>query len=36
MSLVTDEIYSAYLAEAKKQGRDIRAATDLILRYARA
>ena len=34
--LVTDEIYSAYLAEAKKQGRDIRAATDLILRYARA
>ncbi len=32
--LVTDEVYSAYLAEAKKQGQDIRAATDLILRYA--
>ncbi|MGB4578882.1 MAG: radical SAM protein, partial [Methanoculleus sp.] len=33
MRLVTDEVYSAYLAEAKKQGQDIRAATDLILRY---
>ena len=34
--LVTDEVYSAYLAEARKQGQDIRAATDLILRYSRA
>ncbi|MBP7410769.1 methyl-coenzyme M reductase glutamine C-methyltransferase [Methanoculleus sp. 10] len=33
--LVTDEVYAAYLAEAKKQGRDIRAATELILRYSR-
>lgn len=33
MRLVTDEVYSAYLAEARKQGQDIRAATDLILRY---
>ncbi|HQD26097.1 MULTISPECIES: methyl-coenzyme M reductase glutamine C-methyltransferase [Methanoculleus] len=32
--LVTDEVYAAYLAEAKKQGEDIRAATELILRYA--
>jgi len=36
MRLVTDEVYSAYLAEARKQGQDIRAATDLILRYSRA
>lgn len=34
--LVTDEVYTAYLSEARKQGRDIRAATDLILRYAQA
>ena len=33
--LVTDEVYNTYLAEAKKQGRDIRAATELLLRYAR-
>ncbi len=32
--LVTDEVYATYLTEAKKQGRDIRAATELILRYA--
>lgn len=36
MRLVTDEVYSAYLAEARKQGQDIRAATDLILRYSRS
>ena len=36
MRFVTDEVYAAYLAEARKQGRDIRAATDLILRYSRA
>ena len=36
LRLVTDEVYNVYLAEAKKQGRDIRAATELILRYARA
>ncbi|MDD2473581.1 MULTISPECIES: methyl-coenzyme M reductase glutamine C-methyltransferase [unclassified Methanoculleus] len=33
--LVTEEVYAAYLAEARKQGQDIRAATELILRYAR-
>lgn len=32
--LVTDEVYATYLTEAKKQGQDIRAATELILRYA--
>jgi B12-binding domain/radical SAM domain protein len=36
LRLVTDEVYNVYLAEARKQGRDIRAATELILRYARA
>ena len=36
LRLVTDEVYNTYLAEARKQGRDIRAATDLILRYARS
>ncbi|MCK9278381.1 MAG: TIGR04014 family B12-binding domain/radical SAM domain-containing protein, partial [Methanoculleus sp.] len=36
LRLVTDEVYAAYLTEAKKQGQDIRAATDLILRYSRA
>ncbi|ABN56324.1 MULTISPECIES: methyl-coenzyme M reductase glutamine C-methyltransferase [Methanoculleus] len=36
LRLVTDEVYNTYLAEARKQGRDIRAATELILRYARA
>jgi radical SAM superfamily enzyme YgiQ (UPF0313 family) len=35
LRLVTDEVYAAYLTEAKKQGRDIRAATELILRYSR-
>ncbi|KAF5060484.1 tRNA-2-methylthio-N(6)-dimethylallyladenosine synthase [anaerobic digester metagenome] len=35
LRLVTDEVYNTYLAEARKQGRDIRAATELILRYAR-
>ena len=35
LRLVTDEVYAAYLAEAKKQGGDIRAATELILRYSR-
>lgn len=34
LRLVTDEIYNTYLAEARKQGQDIRAATELILRYA--
>ncbi|MDV2481353.1 TIGR04014 family B12-binding domain/radical SAM domain-containing protein [Methanoculleus sp. Wushi-C6] len=34
--LVTDEVYATYLAEARKQGQDIRAATELILRYGRA
>ncbi|HOI57708.1 MULTISPECIES: methyl-coenzyme M reductase glutamine C-methyltransferase [unclassified Methanoculleus] len=33
--LVTDEVYDAYLTEAKKQGQDIRAATELLLRYPR-
>ena len=32
--IVNDEIYDAYLAEVRKQGKEIRAATDLILRYA--
>lgn len=32
--LITDEVYAAYLTEAKKQGQDIRAATELIFRYA--
>ncbi|KDE55038.1 methyl-coenzyme M reductase glutamine C-methyltransferase [Methanoculleus sp. MH98A] len=35
LRLVTDEVYNTYLAEARKQGQDIRAATELILRYAR-
>ncbi|MEN6514562.1 methyl-coenzyme M reductase glutamine C-methyltransferase, partial [Methanoculleus sp.] len=35
LRLVTDEVYAAYLTEVKKQGQDIRAATDLILRYSR-
>ncbi len=36
LRLVTDEVYTTYLTEARKQGgRDIRAATELILRYAR-
>lgn len=35
LRLVTDEVYNVYLAEARKQGRDIRAATELILRYTR-
>lgn len=34
LRLVTDEIYNTYLVEARKQGQDIRAATELILRYA--
>jgi len=32
--LITDEVYNAYLAEVRNQGGDIRAATELILRYA--
>ncbi len=32
--IVNDEIFDAYLAEVRKQGKEIRAATDLILRYA--
>jgi len=36
LRLVTDEVYNVYLAEARKQGRDIRAATELIFRYTRA
>lgn len=32
---VTDQIYSTYLAEARRQGREIRAVTDLLRRYAR-
>ena len=34
MRLVTDEVYATYLGEARKQGQDIRAATELILRYS--
>ncbi len=33
LRLVTDDIFSAYLCEAKQQGSDIRAATDLLFRY---
>ncbi|RXE57106.1 radical SAM protein [Methanoculleus taiwanensis] len=33
MRLVTDELFSVYLTEARTQGADIRAATDLLFRY---
>ena len=33
--LVTDAVFDAYLVEAKRQGQDIRAATELLLRYSR-
>jgi B12-binding domain/radical SAM domain protein len=33
LRIVTDEIFSAYLAEAKRQGEDIRKVTDLLFRY---
>lgn len=32
--LVTDQVYSAYLEEARRQGREIRAVTDLLRRYS--
>jgi hypothetical protein len=31
--VVTDQIYDAYLAEARRQGREIRAVTGLLRRY---
>jgi len=34
MHLVTNEIFNAYLLEARKQGTDIRAVTELLFRYA--
>ncbi len=33
MRLVTDEVFTVYLTEARTQGADIRAATDLLFRY---
>lgn len=33
MRLVTDELFTIYLTEARTQGADIRAATDLLFRY---
>jgi B12-binding domain/radical SAM domain protein len=36
MRLVTDEIFAAYLQEARKQGQDIRAVTELLFRYAKS
>ncbi len=33
MRLVTDEVFNVYLGEARTQGKDIRAATELIFRY---
>ncbi len=33
MRLVTDEVFNVYLGEARTQGRDIRAATELLFRY---
>jgi B12-binding domain/radical SAM domain protein len=34
MRLITDEIFNSYLLEARKQGVDIRAVTELLFRYA--
>ncbi len=33
LHVVTDEVFSTYLAEARKQGQDIRAVTELLFRY---
>jgi len=35
LHVTTDAIYDAYLTEAKKQGREIRAVTELLFRYHR-
>lgn len=34
LHVVTDQIFDMYLQEARKQGREIRAATELLLRYS--
>jgi radical SAM superfamily enzyme YgiQ (UPF0313 family) len=33
LHVVTDEVFTAYLAEARQQGKDIRAVTELLFRY---
>ncbi len=35
MRVVTDEVYNAYLQEARTQGREIRAVTELLFRYSK-
>ena len=36
LHVTTDAVYDTYLAEAKKQGREIRAVTELLFRYQKA
>ena len=33
LHVVTDEVFSTYLAEARKQGQDIRAVMELLFKY---
>ena len=35
LHVVTAEVFDAYLNEARGQGRDIRAVSDLLFRYCR-